>query len=205
MHASINKKYLNRTYLKKLRKKFTGSKPFSYLELSNFFSDKKIAALKEAIMHEEFLLKESDLFKFLQTNDLFASKNPIIKDFRSFIISDDFINYIEQITNTKLKKHHADMHGTCYRDTDFLLCHDDQLDKRSIALMVYLTNMDKKDGGSLQLFNSKKNIPATIAKEIIPKQNTLVLFKVSPISFHAVDEVVSKNPRIAISWWFYDK
>lgn len=199
----IHNKYLKTFNL--LGKKFEDNKPFPYLEIEDFFKKSKIRNLKNALIKENFQLKESDLFTFLQTNDFSSSKNPAIKDFRNFIISKEFISFIEKIANTKLKSAKADMHGTCYADTHFLLCHDDQLDNRNIAMMVYLSDMKKNDGGSLRLYDNNKGIPRNISKSIIPKFNKIVMFRVSNISFHEVEEVRSNNPRIAISWWFYDK
>lgn len=38
--------------------------------------------------------------------------------------------------------------------TDYLLCHDDQLENRKIAFILYLTESDwsNEDGGQLELF-----------------------------------------------------
>ena len=64
------------------------------------------------------------------------------------------------------------MAGTLYVDTDYLLCHDDQLEGRKIAYLFYLSDMKETDGGSLNLFASKNRVPTTIERKIIPKFNT---------------------------------
>ena len=45
---------------------------------------------------------------------------------------------------------------------DYLLCHDDQLEGRRFAYILYLTpDWEESDGGSLQLFNSKETLSIT--------------------------------------------
>jgi len=58
--------------------------------------------------------------------------------------------------------------------------------------------LQKKDGGALQLFKNNK-----IVKTIPPTYNTLTLFKVSPYSVHQVQEVTSKKKRLTFAGWFH--
>ena len=110
---------------------------------------------------------------------------------------------MQTITNSKLKSNLIDMAGTLYNDSDFLLCHDDQLEGRQIAYFFYLSTMKKDDGGKLQLYDSKQNKPSTIKATITPNFNTFAFFQVSPKSFHSVEEVTSTRQRLAISGWFH--
>lgn len=187
----------------RLKKVFTSSKPFPHLILSDFFNPKKSVEILKALTQEPMEEKEADLFKFMQTKDLVGTSNKTLKEFRSFLCSDEFVLFMEKLTGLKLKRGVIDLHGTLYQDTDFLLCHDDQLEGRKIAFLFYLSNLTEKDGGSLNLFNSKNKMPTTISKKVIPQFNTFAFFEVSSVSFHEVEEIISPVQRIAIGGWFH--
>jgi len=94
------------------------------------------------------------------------------------------------------------MSGSRYDSTDFLLPHDDHLDNRKVAYILYLSkDFTKKDGGAFNLYNSSKNTPTTLAKSIPPQFNSLLLFEVSKKSFHEVSENLSKKSRYALGGW----
>ncbi|MDO8642452.1 MAG: 2OG-Fe(II) oxygenase family protein [Candidatus Woesearchaeota archaeon] len=196
-------KYAEKNTIVALKKQFTSAKPYPHLVLSNFFNPKKSVEILKALVQEPMEEKEADLFKFMQTKDLVGTNNKILKEFRAFLCSDEFVSFMEHLTGLKLKRGVIDMHGTLYQDTDFLLCHDDQLEGRKIAFLFYLSNLKEKDGGSLNLFNSKNKMPTTVVKKIIPQFNTFTFFEVSPVSFHEVEEVITDVQRIAIGGWFH--
>ena len=146
-------------------------------------------------------MKESDLFQFSQTEDIAASKEEALRAFRDFLRSKRFLSFMESLTGFKLKEDTVDLSGTLYKNTDFLLCHDDQLEGRKIAFLLYLSNLEIEDGGSLRLFDKIfKSF-----KRITPRFNKFVLFEVSKISYHKIEEVVNDKQRIALGGWFYDK
>ncbi len=223
LHAS----YLESATVKKLWQQFQHNLPFPYLELPHFFLPEKIVEVLKALAQEEFTLKEADLFKFRQTADLISSKHTVMRnsplkanfcdtkghartlsvlqEFRNFLCSEEFVSYLSTLTNTSLKPGEIDMSATIYEDTDFLLCHDDQLESRKIAYFLYLSDVDTSDGGWLNLFSSEDGRPTEAGKMILPKFNTFSFFLVSEKSFHSVEEVVSDTQRIAISGWFRGK
>ncbi|KAB0338125.1 hypothetical protein FD754_024793, partial [Muntiacus muntjak] len=87
-----------------------------------------------------------------------------------------------------------------------LLCHDDELEGRRIAFILYLVPpWDASLGGTLDLFSVDEHFqPKQIVKSLIPSWNTLVFFEVSPVSFHQVSEVLSEEKsRLSISGWFH--
>ena len=46
-----------------------------------------------------------------------------------------------------------------YDKTDYLLCHDDELEGRRIAFIMYLVpDWSEEDGGLLELFNTGENM-----------------------------------------------
>lgn len=201
----LNPKYLVPTELERLQKLFLTQKPFPYLEFKNFFQQEKIIPLVKALSEEQFTPQQADLFQFRQTGDMSGTKNKVLLEFRTFLSSPEFISYLGYITSTSLKQRSIDMSGTLYEDTDYLLCHDDQLEGRKIAYFLYLSDIDKNDGGALNLFSSKEGAPTDAAATILPKFNTFSFFLVSEKSFHEVSEVVRDVQRIAISGWFHEQ
>lgn len=199
----INPIYLDSNQLSCLRKEFQTVDPFSHIQLRDFFIPEKLQEVLQALSEEHFFFKESDLFKFSQTNDLKHSGNVILKSFISFLYSEEFIDFMQKITGLRFSKDFADIHATLYEDTDFLLCHDDKLDSRNLAFLVYLTDLTQKDGGELALYDVDAGEPSKIVKRLYPSFNTFTFFHVSSISFHSVEEVVSNAQRIAIGGWYH--
>ena len=181
-------------------KKF--SKPFKHILIENFLDDKDAKKILNELKKEKLELKESDLFKFKQTNDLKFSRNLILKNFYRFISDRKFIKFIEENFRKKLSLK-IDLSGTLYENTDYLLPHDDGLESRKIAYIYYLSNLNKTDGGELVFYNSKNNIPLKISKRSFPKFNSIILFEVSKKSFHSVSEVLKNKKRYSITGWLY--
>jgi Rps23 Pro-64 3,4-dihydroxylase Tpa1-like proline 4-hydroxylase len=197
----LNDKYLTENKINSLRRSFMKKSQFSFLELQDFLRRDKAKIIFKALLKEKFYHKESDLFKMKQTNDFFSTNNKILGQFRKFLTSGEFLDYLQKITNTNLRKK-IDVNGSMYKSTDFLLPHDDRLEGRKIAFFYYLSNMDSKKGGRLKLFSSKSNVPVKVSKYIVPKFNKFAFFKVSSKSWHEVEEV-KKGRRLAISGWFH--
>jgi len=220
LSAWINPKYLEPKSIAALKHEFETGKPYKYLEASEFFLHHRLVEVLKAMLEEKFYFKESDLFKFNQTQDLKNTDSKIIKEFITFLYSKEFIAYMQHLTNFKFSKT-VDIAGTLYEDTNFLLCHDDQLDDRKIAFLCYLSTVEETDGGSLALYNAEKTklktiaddkkeketwMPTTVAKRIYPAFNKLAFFEVSEISFHEVEEVITpETKRVAIGGWFYEQ
>ena len=187
--------------LEKFKTQFKKAKPFPHIVIENILNKEKAKLLLTEIKKENFIEKESDLFQFKQTNDLYFSKNKELKKFNSSLLSWDFFSLIEKITSSKFKGT-LDMSATLYENTDFLLPHDDEIEGRKIAYLLYLSeNFTEKDGGSFILYNSKNNSPTTISKKFVPHFNSLLLFEVSKNSFHEVSEVLTSKKRFTIGGW----
>lgn len=204
LSAWLFPKYISPPEIARFRTAFLLQKPFPYLEFRNFFQSEKVIEILKALAEEQFSSQQADLFQFKQSGDLCATKNKVLQEFRTFLSSPEFISYLSYITSTNLKPRSIDMSGTIYEDTDYLLCHDDQLERRKIAYFLYLSDLDKNDGGALNLFSSKDGIPTEAAATIIPKFNTFSFFLVSEKSFHEVAEVMRDVQRIAVSGWFQE-
>ena len=184
-----------------LRGKFTTHKPFPHLLIKNFLSETDAKTLVEALKNEQFEEKESDLFSFKQTQDLHYSGNKVIKEFVAMLESKEFAEFIKKISDIKVKRGALDLSGSLYEDTNYLLCHDDQLEDRKIAYILYLSDLGKNDGGALVLREDSKGKPSTVVKRYYPDFNSLILFQVSKQSWHEVEEVLGKKKRYAIGGW----
>jgi Rps23 Pro-64 3,4-dihydroxylase Tpa1-like proline 4-hydroxylase len=200
----IQPMYAQAQAMSNLKSKFQKAKPFRHLEVHSFFQEEKLQAVLKELLSEKFYEKHSDLFQFKQTADLKNTKKPALKSFIQFLYSKEFVQYMQDITGFTFTNT-MDVAGTLYQDTDFLLCHDDELEGRKIAFLIYLSTVEEKDGGSLALYDSKTKKPNKIVKQITPTFNKLAFFEVSPISFHEVLEVVVEKDRIAIGGWYYAK
>ncbi|MFT4312625.1 MAG: 2OG-Fe(II) oxygenase family protein [Candidatus Woesearchaeota archaeon] len=189
---------------KSLQKQFSQAKPFAHIALARFFEEQTLLEVLQALSNEEFAHKDSDLFDFYQTNDLKYTQNSILKNFIETLYSKEFLSYIEELTGFSLGDT-VDIAGTLYQDTNYLLCHDDQLEGRKIAFLIYLSDMEQGEGGELNLYDHKDGTPQKIQKKIIPKFNTFALFEVTPTSFHSVQEVVVDKQRVAIGGWYHER
>lgn len=187
--------------LKSLQHEFSENKPFQHIVLKNFFINSKLKDVLSAFQHLEFKEKNSDLFQFSQSKDFKSMANPTLKSFYDFFKSAEFLKFVSTITKTKVTS--IDMSAFVYKSTDYLLPHDDQLEGRKIAYIVNLSDFNETDGGALELFETKDNHPTKVAKSYFPTFNSFVLFKVTPKSFHQVQEVLSDKQRCTITGWFH--
>ena len=187
--------------VRKLKEEFIEAKPFPNLSIKNFLKDHKL--LFEAIKKEQFYKKDSDLFSFSQTNNLFYSKNPIMQSAVKLFSSQTFSSLISTISGIKLKPGALDVFGSLYEKTGYLLCHDDRVEDRKIAFILYLSTLAEKDGGALALYSNKGKHPYQKISSYSPIENSLFIFQVSNISWHEVEEVISNKKRYAIGGWLH--
>ena len=147
--------------------------------------------------------KDADLFFMAQTEDLTTTTEPMIASFVALLKSKELRHFLTTITGCKLGKT-VDVAGSVYPYTGYLLPHDDQLEGRAVAYVFNLSqNFTKKDGGALELFATNQLQPTMIVKSYPPRWNSLVIFTVSPQSFHQVTEVNTNNTRLSVNGWFH--
>lgn len=192
----------SRQETKLLKEKFASAKPFPHVVIENFLSNHR--QLLSALKKEKFYRKDTDLFSFKQTNNLFSSKNHVIKKAVAMLSSAEFARLIGKISRLGLKPGAVDVFGALYQKTDYLLCHDDKLEGRKIAFIVYLSeSFNKNDGGALALLSSKGRHPDRKKVAYPPLENSLLIFKVSGKSWHEVEEVLSRKKRYTIGGWLH--
>lgn len=180
-------------------------KPFTCCYAPNFL---KNADVLEGVANElqayEYNLKNNDLYKFSQTSDLKNATTPYIAGLRNFLYG-DVRKWLIDVTGIPLNDT-VDMGSSKYSYTDVLLCHDDELEGRRIAYILYLVPpWEKQDGGSLDLFTTDEyKQPKDVVESLKPEWNSFAFFEVSPVSFHQVAEVLSQDKvRLSINGWFH--
>ncbi|KAK2491919.1 hypothetical protein MC885_004551 [Smutsia gigantea] len=166
--------------------------PFLHCVIPNFIpSQNFLEGLQKELLNLDFHEKYNDLYKFQQ-----SGWKILFEDFRAWLSDTSKIDLESTI----------DMSCAKYEFSDALLCHDDELEGRRIAFILYLVPpWDRSLGGTLDLYNvDEHSQPKQIVKSLIPSWNTLVFFEVSPVSFHQVSEVLSEEKsRLSISGWFH--
>ncbi len=200
----IDGRYLNEEKQSDMHWKFTDAVPYKHIFLNDMLNKKKADELSKALMNEDFHEKDADLFQFKQTDDLEASSSNTINEFYEFLNSMQFAEFIRMLTGKNVKAGSSDVSGTLYTKTDYLLCHDDQVEDRKLAYIFYLgDDFEEKDGGSFNLIKSNSGKPGEVARKIFPKFNSFMIFEVSKKSFHEVEEVISNKKRYAIGGWMH--
>ena len=221
----INPVYLSDTFINPFSTAFRSRHSSSFPETSasvdssvfpvavwpDFLLPDQSAKLKAELAGMTFKHRSSDLYEFHQTTDLkhvSSSSHPLIAQLCRELYSPQFLSVMERVTGRALGPH-VDISGQRYQQGDFLLCHDDRLEKRRIALILYLVDPGAQmHGGRLFAMRSDEEgrpvmaAPATVT----PKWNTLAFFEVSRFSFHQVEQVYSEAvPRYSITCWFHDR
>ncbi|GAB1607165.1 prolyl 3-hydroxylase OGFOD1-like [Argonauta hians] len=179
--------------------------PFVHCVLPQFIrEDQCLETLQGELQEVTFNEKNNDLYNFHQSCDLAHHSSPQISAFRQLFYT-DVLQWMKKITNIELTST-VDLFCSIYEYTDVLLCHDDELEGRRIAFILYLVPpWDHTDGGSLDLFDTNELCqPRGVVKRVSPAWNQFTFFEVSPKSFHQVSEVLSKDKtRLSVSGWFH--
>ncbi|XP_059212372.1 prolyl 3-hydroxylase OGFOD1 [Centropristis striata] len=179
--------------------------PFPHCVIKNFLSSEVfLENLQKELQELNFNLKSNDLYKFKQSDDLKKRTEPHIAGLRSALFG-PFRSWLGEVLGVPLEPT-VDISCARYGYTDVLLCHDDELEGRRVAFILYLVPpWRSSDGGTLDLYSTDSNFqPQSVVKSLVPSLNTLVLFEVSPVSFHQVSEVLSQDRcRLSVSGWFH--
>lgn len=199
----INPKYLSNEEIINLNKKFKSSENFSYLSIDDFFIKEKLLEVEKSLKVEKYYLEDSDLYQFFRTVDFKNSKNKEIFEFRYFLLSNDFKEFLEKITSLNFVSGKIDMHSLKLKNGNYLLCHDDQVESRKLAYVINFSDFNEKDGGKLDFFKLTQSGEGEIFESVLPKFSKFNIFKVSDKSYHQISEVISKKERITIGGWFY--
>ncbi|KAI1280791.1 Prolyl 3-hydroxylase OGFOD1 [Halotydeus destructor] len=181
--------------------------PFKCVVMPDFFDDNDfLRDLKLELDSEiEYIPKNNDLYQFRQTADLKTIDLDHCKAIRHSLLN-QVQPFLKHVTGIELFDDVVDLTASKYGYTDVLLCHDDQLEERRIAFMVYLVQGEWSgtDGGTFDMFDRDANDqPSKIVRSISPCWNTFVFFEVTPQSYHQVAEILSQDKtRLSVNGWF---
>ena len=205
--------------------------PYQCCSLKNVIQNSKdmMSELVRELNDVELNDKNNDLYKFKQSGkDLkHLHHSPLISGLRSMLVN-DVRPWLEEVTGIELNED-IDMFCANYRYvkirrllpnerlvkkglfclhryTDHLLCHDDELEGRRIAFIMYFVkDWTEADGGTLDLFRLNENgQPTEVMKQIVPETNALAFFEVTEKSYHQVAEILTKDKsRLSIGGWFH--
>eukprot|EP01134_Creolimax_fragrantissima_P001980 CFRG1980T1 len=180
------------------------------LDTTTFLSH--VRADLETIPHKE---NHNDLYYFLQSRDLKDCTLPYVSMLRNWLYA-DVRTLCESLTGFKLDPNTLNLFSARYPSTGRLLCHDDQLEGRAIAFIIYLSAEDwrKEEGGALEVFDTMKadtqsdhddrpKPTSAPSLGLSPSWNTFSCFEVSKNSFHQVQEVLGERTRYSIGGWYF--
>ena len=202
---------------------FAAATPYQHVQLPSIVKQPLLLRVREELGLLASTFKETDLFKVYQTGDLanldpenaeHAAALPATIALRSALYSERFRSFVRKVTGCAPLTGQQDCSCNVYRRGGHLLCHDDVIGTRCVSYILYLSRPGKRWhsqlGGALELYELSEGrsgdvLPAPV-RSLAPEFGTMVLFTVQPgISYHSVQEVGSKEPRLAISGWFHAK
>jgi prolyl 3-hydroxylase /prolyl 3,4-dihydroxylase len=184
------------------------AKPFTCCSVKSLVnSQADLEDLIEELNELQFLEKDNDLYKFKHSVDLNGIRSTLLKSLQRFFRS-DVKNWLHEVTGIDFHDT-VDMFCSRYDYTDYLLCHDDELEGRRIAYIWYLVppSWKQEDGGTLDLFDMDENgHPKGVVHSLVPAMNSFVFFEVTHKSFHQVAEILTRDKtRLSIGGWFHAK
>ena len=206
-----------------LRLSFSSAQPFPHVVVPSFLHPEFARhLLSEVRVGVEYSERCTDLYHFHQSSDLKAATTPLLVRLREELYGERFRRWMERLSGGQAQlsglEHSVSMSCAVYGDTHRLLCHDDRLQGRRIAYILYLVPQDwsEGEGGQLDLFASDAHTAQpqprsarSSTTSLLPRWNSFAAFQVSPVSFHAVREVTvqpdAQPPRlrVSISGWFH--
>lgn len=201
----IQEQHIDDKAIKKYTKDYQHNNPFPHLLLKNFLQPKQLAFLRNALEKQEFETKESDLFYLQQTKDLRNSTTFVFSSFYTMLNSSYLQKWLQEITGMQKLKSSVDLAGQSFPKHGYLLPHDDYLDHRKIAYILYLgTTLTAKEGGTLEFFSAdKENNALKVVKAYPPQENSFMFFSVSRQSYHQVSEMLTDKKRLTLGGWFH--
>ena len=141
---------------------YKNNKPFCHITIFNFLEKDFAKKIEKELNLQNFFLSDSDLYKFFRTQDFknLKENNFYLKKLENFFLSEKFLDFIKTITNKKISKKKISLHSLKLINTNYLLPHNDKVEKRKLAFVLNFTkNWERGKGGELALFSSQKNNP----------------------------------------------
>uniref|UniRef100_A0A2P2I2T1 uS12 prolyl 3-hydroxylase n=1 Tax=Hirondellea gigas TaxID=1518452 RepID=A0A2P2I2T1_9CRUS len=218
--SGINAAYTSKSFRKQFKRTWKGKlqcdmecnnggellqKPFNVARLPDFVTSSShlLVRLRKQLEGLPMREKNNDMYKFHQSDEL--PDDGACGEVREFL-QGTVKDWLSSLTGIQLNDKLA-LSASLYKHTDTLVCHDDELEGRRIAFILYLTehSWGPQDGGSLDIFSvDDSGRPDRVVKRLYPQYNSFAFFEVSPVSFHQVAEVINpREPRLSINGWFH--
>ena len=196
------------------------AQPYPHARLADVFQESHLLKVRQELQQLQSTFKETDLFKLYQTGDLanidptnpeHATSLPATIALRAALYSEPFRAFVRGVTGCAPLTSQQDCSCNVYKRGGHLLCHDDVIGTRCVSYILYLSRPGKQWhpqlGGALELYavdiDSGAVDPAPVSS-LSPEFGTMVMFGVLPgRSYHSVQEVGSKVPRLSVSGWFH--
>lgn len=167
--------------------------------------EKFLLSVKKNLLKNIFSLVDNDLYQFYQIESLRNVQQVDVEKIYKELTSHCFTVFIRNVTGLEISNK-LTINSSLYLKGNVLLVHDDQVDDRKLAFILYLVdlNWSKNDGGSLDIFISKKRLAYRCIRSFLPLWNSMLLFEVSTKSFHQVAEMLSRKKRLTIAGWWHE-
>ena len=202
-----------------LKNEYSSAKPYPYIEIDNFFSDKYLnSVLKE--FPDLSNIKKSENYK--NQNEIKFANNDYnnfphkIKLFFDFLNSNYFLNFLQNLTSIKETLvadkelnggglHEIKSGGLLKIHTDFNKHPNSNLDRR-INVLIYLNkNWKKEYKGFLELWDKEVNV---CKKKISPNFNKMIIFSTTDFSNHGHPDPIEcpkDISRKSIALYYFSK
>jgi len=186
---------------------FLDNNPFEYVYIDNFLREDKFNELYSALKEEKYFLENSDLFEYFKTEDFKNNKNIIIREFRNFLKSEEFMSFLESIGNFNLDRSRMSLYSLKFKQNNYLLCNNGfDIKKKLVGFDLNFVDFNDGEGGDFELFSLVNEKPFKVVKSISSKKNRFIIFKVNSLkSFYQISEVLcSDKNRDSIRGGYYD-
>ena len=178
-----------------LKEKYFIAEPFPHIQINNFFSD---VFLNDVLDEFPDLSNFNNSQNYKNQNEIKFANNDYnkfsnkIKLFFDFLNSDEFLNFLQNITSIK-EKLYADLElnggglheiksgGLLKVHTDFNKHPFKKLDRRLNVLIYLNKNWKESYSGHLELWNKNMN---RCVQKILPTFNTMVIFSTNDFTNH---------------------
>ena len=211
-----------------LSQRFAGACPFPYLQLEGMFDREFLQGVRKDLAAVDFNVRSTDTRDLFETPPLDTAGFPdSVKRLQAALRSSDMIQFLSLATGLALEAvpmgDDSDALATrasIFRRGGYETCSSGLLPgspasqdgslQQVIAFTLHLAdeNWTPSDGGSIELLNSRPSqsettrTPAQVVTRLVPAFNSFVLVQLGRDSFHQVEEVHGKLPRLAVRGWY---